>query len=176
MPTEGATPDDKPICEVVLKNSVVKGYHVYKLKPLMTNPATRLVVQREYSNPRDPSACLVWVPPLSDMPEDIHDMYTDIKCFLKVSDIADLPVGHVPLGFSGSFRAFLEKGCAITCEPIGLPCPSFPPWPQVQEKGGGAVIPCDYFIQCTSNLVEYVKKELKSAVGKMKEKDAMSIQ
>ena len=98
MPTEGATPDDKPICEVVLKNSVVKGYHVYKLKPLMTNPATRLVVQREYSNPRDPSACLVWVPPLSAMQEDIHDMYTDIKSFLKVSaDIADLPVGHVPL-------------------------------------------------------------------------------
>ena len=59
---------------------------------------------------------------------------------------------------------------------IGLPCPSFPPWPQLQEKGGGAIIPCDYFIQCTSNLVEYVKKELKSAVGKMKEKDAMSIQ
>ena len=174
MPSEGAIPDDKPICEVVLKISVVKRHHVYKVKPTMTIPATSLVVQREYSNTRDPSACLVWVPPLSDKPEDIHNMYTDIKCFLKVSDIADLPVGHVPLKFSGSFRAFLEKGCAITCEPIGLPCPSFLPWPQ--KEGGGAVIPCHYFIKCSSNLVEYLKKELKSAVGKMKEKDATSIQ
>ena len=52
----------------------------------------------------------------------------------------------------------------------------FPSMASTTRKGWGAVIPCDYFIKCSSNLVEYVKKELKLAVGKMKEKDAMSIQ
>jgi hypothetical protein len=59
-----------------------------------------------------------------------------MKTYLKVSDIAGLPVGHVPLGFSGTFRLFLEQGCVITCEPIAMPCPSFPPWPQVQKRRG----------------------------------------
>lgn len=92
----------------------------------MTNPATRLMVEREFSNPRDPSACLVWIPPLSDMSTDLHDMYTDPKRYLKVSDVAGLPIGHVPQGFSGTFRLFMEKGCVISSEPIGMPCPSFP--------------------------------------------------
>ena len=176
MPNEEGALVGNAEYEVTLKNSVVKGYHVYKIKPPMTDPATRLVIDREYSNPRDPNACLVWVPPLSDMPKEVHNIYTDMKTYLKVSDIAGLPVGHVPLGFSGTFRLFLEQGCVITCEPIAMPCPSFPPWPQVQEKGGGAVIPCDYFIKCPTNLVEFVKNKLKSAVGQMAEKDAMSIQ
>lgn len=142
----------------------------------MTNPATRLMVEREFSNPRDPSACLVWIPPLSDMSTDLHDMYTDPKRYLKVSDAAGLPIGHVPQGFSGTFRLFMEKGCVISSEPIRIPCPSFPPWPQVHEKGGGAVIPCDYFIKCSPCMVQFVKDTLQSAVNQMKEKDAMSIQ
>lgn len=51
-----------------------------------------------------------------------------------------------------------------------------PQWPQVHEKGGGAVIPCDYFIKCSPCMVQFVKDTLQSAVNQMKEKDAMSIQ
>ena len=96
MPNEEGALVGNAEYEVTLKNSVVKGYHVYKIKPPMTDPATRLVIDREYSNPRDPNACLVWVPPLSDMPKEVHNIYTDMKTYLKVSDIAGLPVGHVP--------------------------------------------------------------------------------
>lgn len=70
----------------------------------------------------------------------------------------------------------MEKGCVISSEPIGMSCPSFPPWPQVHEKGGGAVIPCDYYITCSPCMVQFVKDTLQSAVNQMKEKDAMSIQ
>lgn len=125
MPEQEVT-GDAPFKEVVLKNSVIKIYHIYKVKPPMTNPATRLSVEREFSNPRDPSACLVRIPPLSDMSTDLHDMYTDPKRYLKVSDIAGLPIGHVPQGFSGTFRLLMEKECVISSEPIGMSCPSFP--------------------------------------------------
>lgn len=46
----------------------------------------------------------------------------------------------------------------------------------MHEKGGGAVIPCDYFIKCSPCIVQFVKDTLQSAVNQMKEKDAMSIQ
>lgn len=165
------TPEQEVTCdalfkEVVLKNSVIKGYHIYKVKHPTTNSATRLTVEKEFSNPRNPSACLVWIPPLSDMSTDLHDMYTDPKRYLKVSDVAGLPVGRVPHGF------FMEKGCVISSEPIWM---NFPPWPQVHEKGGGAVIPCDYFIKCSQCMVQFVKDTLQSDVNQMKEKDAMSI-
>lgn len=62
----------------------------------MTNPANRLSIEREYSNPCDPSACLVWIPPLSDPSNDLYEMYTDPKRYSKLSDVAGLPIGHVP--------------------------------------------------------------------------------
>lgn len=155
-----------------MKNSIIKGYHIYKVKHPTTNPATRLTVEKEFSHPRDPSACLVWIPPLSDMSTDLQDMYTDPKRYLYV---AGLPIGRVPHEFSGTLRLFMEKWCVISSEPIGMPCHSFPPWPQVHEKGGGAVIPCDYFIKRSPCMVQFVKDTLQSDVNQMKEKDAMSI-
>ena len=159
-----------------MKNSVIKGYHVYEVKPPRTNPPTRLVVEREYTNIHDVNASLVWIPELANFNQDLHDMYTDQKRFLKLSDVAGLPVGHVPLGLGGAFRKLLDKSCSIFSEPIGDPCASFPPWPPTHEKGGGVVIPCDYIVLCAATKLNFVRETLSAAVMEMPERDAMSIQ
>jgi len=81
---------------LTIENAVIKGFHVYNIRPPFMDPPTKLVVDREYSNTHDKSACLVWVPPLEDFPSNIHSMFTDETRQLKLEDIADLPIGHVP--------------------------------------------------------------------------------
>ena len=66
-----------------VENAVIKGYHLYNISPPVMDPPMKLVVDREYSNSHDKSACLVWVPPLEDFPSDIHAMFTDEVCQLK---------------------------------------------------------------------------------------------
>lgn len=134
---------------------------------------TQLIVDREYTNISDVNACLVWVPPLESFPEDMHSMVTDKKRMLMLSDIAGLPVGHVPRGLAGVFRSILDGGGNIhalaTCDPI----PSFPPWPAPNETGGGVVIPADYVI--TTEDCSSIARELKSALEKLPEGSAMKL-
>lgn len=147
-----------------LENSVIKGYHDYKIRPPNTDPVTRLLVDREYTNIHDICACLVWIPPLSTFPQCQHEILTDEKRHLLLKDVADLPVGHVPRELAGCFRAILDMGGGcVFCEPAGDPVPSFPPWPAPHEKGGGIVIPCHYVIypgenndieQCTIKIIQ----------------------
>ena len=82
--------------KMTLKKSVIKGYHVFKIRPCITSPPTQLIVDREYSKKKDPDACLVWLPPLETFPESVHDTVTDEKRQLKLSDVAGLSIGHVP--------------------------------------------------------------------------------
>ena len=58
---------------------------------------------------------------------------------------AGLPVGHVPRTLAGYFRSVLEDGC-VFAEVTGDPIPSFSPWPEKDEEGGGIVLPCNYII------------------------------
>ncbi|KAH3805543.1 hypothetical protein DPMN_133847 [Dreissena polymorpha] len=74
----------------------------------------------------------------------LHDMYTYAKRHLKLSDIAGLPVGHVPGILSSCFRSILDSGGNIYAIVTGEPCPSFPPWPAPREKRGGVGIQCRY--------------------------------
>ena len=42
------------------------------------------------------SACVVWITDLQDVNDNMHNLVTDVKRHLKLSDIAGLPIGHVP--------------------------------------------------------------------------------
>jgi hypothetical protein len=138
---------DEDFFNVVIKQSVIKGYHAFKIRPPMTTPSTQLRVDLEYTNIKDPHASLIWVPDLDTFPPEQHDMITDESRHLTLRDIAGKPLGHAPWGLSKAFRQVMEAGTSIYAEPTGEPCQSFPPWPAVSEKGGGIVIPCTYAIR-----------------------------
>ncbi|KAH3713528.1 hypothetical protein DPMN_073320 [Dreissena polymorpha] len=131
---------------MTLKNSVIKGYHVFMIRPFITSPPTQLIVDRDYSNKKDPDACLVWLPALETFPISVHDTVTDEKRQLKLSDIAGLPIGHVPKILSNFFSLIINEGGTITAQVTGEPVPSFPPWPAPNEEGRGVVLPCNYVI------------------------------
>lgn len=155
--------------ELKLEDSVIKGYHHFQIKPPLN---TLLKVDLEYTNIHDEDASLVWIPQIDDFPSSMHGQVTDPQRFLKLSDIAGLPIGHVPRGLAGTFRAIIESGGSVSAIAKGEPCQSFPPWPSVHDVGGGAVIPCDYVIKSENqNHVDL----LKNALSAMPEKDAMSL-
>jgi hypothetical protein len=140
------------------------------------NSPVRLPVDLEYTNISDVHASLVWIPELSSFPVDAHDVVTDTKRKLKLTDVAGLPIGHSPRGLSFAFRQLLEIDCSIHAIALADPCPSFPPWPLVKEKGGGIVILCDYIITCSADRVDYVKGIISKAISNMPEKDAMAME
>lgn len=67
-PVQGPSEASDPALSktIVLENSVVKGYHAYQIKPPITDPPTKLRVDREYTNIVDRDACLVWLPELEE--------------------------------------------------------------------------------------------------------------
>lgn len=109
----------------------------------MTNLATKLKVDLEYTNIKDENASLVWIPGLDTFPKDTHDTIIDPDRHLKLSDIAGLSEGHAPWSLSSVFLQLIESSHVICAEPTEEPRKSFPPWLAVHEKGGGAVIPCN---------------------------------
>jgi hypothetical protein len=154
---------------ITIKNSVIKGYHEFKIRPPLQ---LTLRVDREYTNIHDVSACLVWLPDtVSD--NDQLDFVTDSKRGLQLKDILGLPCGHVPRGIAPAFRYILDNGGRIEVKTTGDPVPSFYPWPDVKEKGGGIVIPCDYFIY-TNNKTAHMTV-IKQHISLMSEKDAMAV-
>ena len=81
---------------IVIENSVIKGYHVFKTKPPKTVPSTKLLVDRENANINDKDACLVWIPDISTFDKNLHNVITDEQRNLYLSDFVGLPIGHVP--------------------------------------------------------------------------------
>ncbi|KAH3881694.1 hypothetical protein DPMN_005621 [Dreissena polymorpha] len=77
----------------------------------------------------------------------LHDTVSEDDILLTLRDIAELPIGHVPLTLASSFRNLIYIGAFVLCEAIDLPQPIFPPWPEPQEKAGGVVIPCAYIVR-----------------------------
>ena len=148
--------------EVRIENSVIKGYHAFKVKPPMTYPPTLLSVDIEYTNIHDTDACLVWVPELNSFKSDMHDIVTDEDRYLLLKDVAGLPVGHVPRTLASAFRKLIDLGANVYCEATDQPQQSFPPWPAPEETGGGAVIPCTYLVRHESKqlVIDVVKEAL----------------
>ncbi|KAH3728678.1 uncharacterized protein LOC127853153 [Dreissena polymorpha] len=121
--------------EMVLRYSVINGYHFFQTRPPNFTPPTQLLVQPEYTNIHDECASLVWLPELDFIPNHMHSLLPDEKRQLKLQDVAGLPIGHVPRNLAGFFRPLMESGhivAAVTGEPV----PSLPSWPALKEEGG----------------------------------------
>ncbi|KAH3712632.1 uncharacterized protein LOC127858876 [Dreissena polymorpha] len=73
------TDDSGSIYKMTLKNSVIKGYHAFEIRPPMILPRCLLNGEPEYTNIKDVCACLVWIPELDFFAPDIHGMITDDK-------------------------------------------------------------------------------------------------
>ena len=56
-------------------------------KTPITDPPTKLRVDKEYTYIIDRDACLVWLPKLEEFDDKLHDMITDHLRHLKLSDI-----------------------------------------------------------------------------------------
>ena len=161
--------------DIVLENSVIKGYHQFKIKPPMTTPDIHLNIFKEYTNIKDKNACLVWIPELENIPHSQHHIATDATRQLMLTDVAGLPLGHVPRGLGHCFRQALDMNGMITAIPTGNPMPSFSPWPQQHESGGGIVIPCTYKIKVPSNKRRIVKALIQEALNLMPESTIMKL-
>ena len=92
--------------KVIIFNGVIKGYHDFKIKPLM---CMSLRVTKEYGNKHDQHACLVWIPELETIPRHLWDIVTDAMRNETVHTIAGLPIGRVPRGLSSCFWKLLES-------------------------------------------------------------------
>ena len=130
----------------------------------MTTPPTRLTVDREYTNVHDQDACLVWLPDIDCFHSSLHELVTDEGRYLKLKDVAGLPVGHVPRTLASALRNLMDLGATVECEATDDPQPSFPPWPAQQETGGGVVIPCTYVVKHRNRQqsVDIIKEALKA--------------
>jgi len=70
----------------------------------------------EYTNFKYVNACLVWILPLNQFKENIHSIVTDAKRALKLSDILDLPIGHVLMSLAELFHSVLDEEGEIFAE------------------------------------------------------------
>jgi len=88
-PVQGPLEASDPVLSktIVWENSVVNWYHAYQIKPPITDPPTKLRVDKEYTYIIDRDACLVWLPELEEFDDKLHDMITDHQRHLKLSDI-----------------------------------------------------------------------------------------
>ena len=175
---EASSPTD-PSCSTdrssfKLKNCVIKGYHVYQIRPPKTSPPTYLTVDREYTNTHDENACLVWLPPLDTFPSEMHSLSTDEKRQLFLSDVAGLLVGHVPKCLSPYFVEVMDNGGTILAEVKGDPVPSFEPWPAPDQEGGGVVLLCDYTFSDVDTKVYFAK--LQQCLDNISEGQSMSLE
>ena len=136
----------------------------------------RLKFDREYSNMKDKDASLVWVPDIDSFEEEDKSFIVHERNFLMLADIAGLQIGHVPQGLSSAMRQLLDKDCYIFAIPTGKAIPSFPPpWPHIQEKKGGMVIPSQYVVRWEKMAISAAKAILKNAINEMQEKDAYKL-
>jgi hypothetical protein len=101
------------MAKIVIENAVIKGYHVFQIRPPLN---LSLPVTKEYGNKHDPSACLVWVPELHFIPEAVWYTVTDAKRGETVQTIAGLPIGRVPWGLSKCFSELLSSSDTITID------------------------------------------------------------
>ena len=90
---------------IIVSNMVTKGYHEFKIRP----PQSLLLpVTKEYGNKHDSHACLIWVPELEKIPNNLRNQITDEKRGERVHTIAGLPIGRVPRGLSSCFWDLLS--------------------------------------------------------------------
>ena len=96
---------------VIIENSAIKGYHIFKIKP---HPLIKMLVVNDIQNPKDENAMLVKMPPLDDIPSRLHQDVTRKKKGAHekdqtVDEIADEIVGRVPANLCRVFRELIKQ-------------------------------------------------------------------
>lgn len=127
---------------IISVHAVIKGYHVYHKRPEI---GTELRCEPDLDNQVDDFA-------------------------MGVLDANSEMVGHVPAHPITLNKAFFdlwknEQAPRITCEVTGEPQGSHEPWAEVNEKGGGAVIPCVYRLHCELGCDSHVWGRLTQVAG-----------
>jgi hypothetical protein len=92
---------------VALTNSVIKGYQAFQIKVPVN---ITLSVFKEYGNLYDKCACLVYMPESVAPRED--EVFDVTRPWLKLGQVAGLPVGHVPRGLADILWRILNDGLA----------------------------------------------------------------
>jgi len=159
-------------------NSAIKGYHIFKIKP---HESIKMLVIPELNNSYDANAMLIQMPAIQDIDENLHEENTG-KDDTKVTDIAGKKVGRVPANLAVIFRKLLTSGKikSISCVSEGRPRHSLNPhFKQFfyknarsgrDRRGGGAIIPCTFEINCYETHFEATKKFLQKSIKDLSEK------
>ncbi|XP_078679500.1 uncharacterized protein LOC144915128 [Branchiostoma floridae x Branchiostoma belcheri] len=179
-PSQSPHPDrgtgDDSLAVVTIDNVVIKGYHVFKRRPLL---GLNMDVVRDYNNSHDKDALLVTMPALEKIPTDQHDVVTDDKRGTTVKAIAGKTVGRLPCGLASILARKLNSAdvYGMTCVATGLPRQSFAPWPKPERRRGGAVIPCEVCLEVRLRDKDAVKASLKEEIDQQlgPEKAALNV-
>ena len=98
---------------IVLRNSCIKGYHIFQIKP---HREIKMLVQNEDGNKYDPFAMLIRMPELINIPIKLHNNITreakSGKIVQTVKSIANKVVGRVPANLEKLF-CDLQNQCHI---------------------------------------------------------------
>ena len=92
---------------VKVTDSFIKGYHAFKIRP---HPDIEMSVKKDIENLHDPSAMLVAMPQLKDIPSGLHKIVTRPPKGIKekeqtVEGIAGKDVGRIPANVCGFFKS-----------------------------------------------------------------------
>ena len=87
--------------KLILKNSAIKGYHIFKITPLIE---MTMIVEREEENEFDPYAMVIKIPEIDHIPlEDRNKITREKEPQQRLKDIAGKVVGRVPANLGKLF-------------------------------------------------------------------------
>ncbi|KAJ8023034.1 hypothetical protein HOLleu_38100 [Holothuria leucospilota] len=159
--------------KIKIQNSVIKGYHEYKIAPPIELP---LRLTPQYANIHDEEAVLVWMPNEHSINEEILKSKNSQGITIKeLVNPVSVIIGHVPRGLGRLLKQCMDKNVQVTCLATGKPRQSFPPWPHFSQKGGGVVIPCEYILTCKKNEAQELISKIKSSFQNVQGGEGMKI-
>ena len=96
--------------KLILKNSAIKGYHIFKITPLIE---MTMIVEREEENEFDPYAMVIKTPEIDHIPpEDRNKITREKEPQQRLKDIAGKVAGRVPANISKLF-SLMDLSAAI---------------------------------------------------------------
>ena len=97
---------------IVLRNSCIKGYHLFQIKP---PSEIKMLVQNEDDNKSNPFPLLIRMPELINIPIKLHNDITREakrgKIAQTVKSITNKVVGRVPANLGKFFRDLQSQWC-----------------------------------------------------------------
>ena len=168
---------------ITISNSLIKGYHHFKICP---HNDVEMFTEMEKDNGFDPDAMAVRMPLEKDIQLELLDGITrEVKkgdAAQTVRSFAGRMVGRVPPNLGKIFKTSLNNSdvSKVTCRSQMKPTQSkIPPAHQSYKRnahgkdrrGGGAIIPCNYILQCRDSSYARVKEYLLTSLKELESHD-----